>query len=88
MIIIIPVAIPIYIAFSWMTNAFDAVEYCKLFTILANKSIPAPMVRLLLHIFTGQHIRVLWNGVYSPSYLVKNGVKQGGVISPILFNLY
>jgi Reverse transcriptase (RNA-dependent DNA polymerase) len=41
-----------------------------------------------LHIYTGQQIHIPWNGVYSPSFDVKNGVKQGGTISPILFSLY
>ena len=33
-------------------------------------------------------MRVLWNGVYSCPFSVKNGVKQGAIISPILFCVY
>ena len=32
--------------------------------------------------------RVLWNGVVSHWFNVSNGVKQGGVLSPILFCVY
>lgn len=32
--------------------------------------------------------RVSWNGVCSDPFQEKNGVKQGGVISPVLFCLY
>jgi hypothetical protein len=33
--------------------------------------------------YSGQHVRVLWNGIFSCEFPVKNGVKQGGIISPI-----
>ena len=42
----------------------------------------------MFNVYTGQQIRVLWNGIYSSSCLVRNGVKQGAVISPILFCIY
>ena len=31
---------------------------------------------------------VRWGNSTSPDFLVGNGVKQGGIISPILFNIY
>ena len=30
----------------------------------------------------------LWNSCISASFLVSNGVRQGGILSPILFNIY
>jgi len=33
-------------------------------------------------------IRVAWNGVLSDYFLVVNRVKQGGVLSPIIFSVY
>src|SRR5664279_1633667 len=38
--------------------------------------------------YTYQHIRVLWNGEFSTSFSVRNGAKQGAIISPILFCVY
>ena len=35
--------------------------------------------------YTSHATRVLWNGIYSNSFAVRNGVKQGGIVSPILF---
>ena len=32
------------------------------------------------------HIR--WGNNFSTSFCVSNGVKQGGIISPVLFNVY
>ena len=42
----------------------------------------------LLDAYIRQEARVIWNSCKSQWFRVKNGVKQGGVISPILFNLY
>ena len=30
----------------------------------------------------------MWNSHVSDSFSISNGVKQGGVISPVMFNLY
>ena len=38
--------------------------------------------------FVGKPIVGLWNDVYSAMFSVSNGVKQGGVASPIMFCLY
>ena len=31
---------------------------------------------------------IRWGNVISPSFTVSNGVKQGGIMSPIFFNVY
>lgn len=46
------------------------------------------IIHLLLNIYTGQRVCVLWNGIYSECFAVPNGIKQGGIISPILFSIY
>ena len=38
--------------------------------------------------YTNQHLKVLWNNTASRYFNTKNGVKQGGVLSPILFTVY
>jgi hypothetical protein len=70
------------------SKAFDRVEYCKLFKLLLNRHVPPHVIRLLLNMYTGQQVRVLWNGVSSCNFSVSNGVKQGAIISPILFCVY
>ena len=36
----------------------------------------------------GQSLRVKWGNTVSSEFTVSNGVKQGGVLSPILFAIY
>jgi hypothetical protein len=45
-------------------------------------------VRILINLYTVNQVRVLWAGLTSDYFSVLNGVKQGGVISPILFCIY
>ena len=33
-------------------------------------------------------MKVRWNNYISDSFLVSNGVRQGGILSPYLFSLY
>jgi len=69
-------------------KAFDRVNYSKLFHCLLDRKLPAVFIRLLLSLYTDHVACVLWNGVYSGQFPVKNGVKQGSLLSPILFCLY
>jgi len=70
------------------TKAFDRVNYCKLFSKLMSRSIPPAYLRLLLNMYTNSIARVSWNGVFSQSFKDENGVRQGGIASPVLFCVY
>ena len=65
--------------------AFDRLEYCKRFKLLIERVLPPVIIRLLLNMYTGHLVRKSWIGVYSNSFCVKNGLKQGAVISSVLF---
>ena len=70
------------------TKAFDRVEYCKLIRLLITKRLPAVVIRFLLNIYLGQTTRISWNGCNSQCIKVLNGVRQGAVLSPVLFCIY
>jgi hypothetical protein len=53
-----------------------------------SRNLPPVIVRLLLNFYVGHVTRVEWNGSRSGSFPVFNGVKQGGIICPILFCVY
>mgnify|MGYP006388191179 FL=1 len=41
-----------------------------------------------MNMYMSHATRVSWNGIISNRISVRNGVKQGGIISPVLFCIY
>ncbi len=70
------------------SRAFDRVEYVKLFRCLMAKGICPIIARFLVYMYLNQSIRVKWGNTCSDMFSVSNGVKQGGVMSPLLFTVY
>ena len=70
------------------SKAFDRVNYCKLFRKLINRKMCPLFIRLLIHMYTNQKLNVNWNGSLSADFKVSNGVRQGGILSPMLFGIY
>ena len=70
------------------SKAYDRVNYIKLFEKLLRKGMCPLTVRLLLSMYTNQKLQVKWNNHLTQKFNVTNGVRQGGVISPLLFSIY
>ena len=70
------------------TKAFDRIAYCSLFQLLLDKSLCPVVIRFLYHLYMSQRAVVRWGNETSSCFSVRNGVKQGGVLSPVLFTLY
>ena len=71
-----------------MSKAFDKVKHSILFNKLISKGLPEIYVRLLLVMYQGQAANVRWNNELSKYFSISNGVKQGAVLSAILFCVY
>jgi hypothetical protein len=78
----------IYIMLLDASQAFDRVNYVKLFRALSAKGMCPLICRFLAYSYTQQKVRVKWSDHTSEPFEVTNGVKQGGVLSPTLFNVY
>ena len=69
-------------------KAFDKVNFVKLFKLLLQMNIPSIVLRLILDLYTRQSVKAACNCKKYFSFDATNGVRQGGVLSPILFNVY
>jgi len=78
----------VFACFVDFSKAFDHVNYWKLFSQLISDNIEPAVVALLAHWYSHQSVYVLWHGVVSSSFGIGNGTRQGGQLSPILFNRY
>ena len=70
------------------SKAFDRVDHIKLFNILVGKGVCPTLLKLLFNMYSQQTMTVQWGNVTSNAFKTSSGVKQGGVLSPILFTLY
>ena len=69
-------------------KAFDRVHYIKLFKLLISRNICPIVARFLSVLYTNQTFRVKWCSHVTDMTHASNGVKQGGVMSPLLFTVY
>jgi len=74
----------VYCTFLDAIKAFDRVNFCKLFRILIDCGLPMYIVRMLINMYITQVGRISWTGILSNQFPILNGVRQGGVLSPLL----
>ena len=78
---------PMYLCFIDLSKAFDRVHHRSLFEKLVKRNIPVVIVRILQYWYNSQMFSVKWGSCISDPFSVTNGVRQGGVLSPLLFNV-
>ena len=79
---------PMYVCFLDASKAFDRVNHFKLIQKLIDRKLPLYIVRLIYFWYRNQMFCVRWGNLTSDWFSVTNGVRQGGVLSPHLFNIY
>ena len=78
----------VFTCFVDASKAFDRVNHSILFGKLSNRGIPQYVIRILSYWYENQQTCVRWGGTYSTFFSVTNGVRQGSILSPYLFNIY
>jgi len=78
----------VYMCFVDYQKAFDRVNHDKLLQVMELAGIPELERRLIINLYWHQQAAVRWDNEISRFVDIKRGVRQGCIISPILFNLY
>lgn len=78
----------VFCTFLDATKAFDRINYCKLFQLLEERKLPPCILRILLCFYRNNLVNVSWLSITGDSFVATNGVKQGGILSPVLFCVY
>ena len=76
------------ICFLDMSKAFDKVKHSVLYLKLMKNKVPATLIRILISWYNCSEAFVRWGSSISYVFKLSCGVRQGGVLSPILFSLY
>lgn len=71
-----------------MSRAFDFVRHDKLMQVLSQRGLHTNMQRFIFNWYKAQKLRVRFGNIFSEEFAVSNGVRQGGVVSPLLFTVY
>ena len=78
----------VYACFLDISKAFDSVNHEVLMRKLLKLGIPSVYVNMIRNCYSKQYVKVRYKNKYSHEWLVCNGVRQGGVLSGFLFNIY
>jgi hypothetical protein len=78
----------IYACFIDYQKAFDNVKHNKLIKILDNVGVDKGDLRIINNLYWNQRAVIRVDGELSEEVLIKRGVRQGCVLSPLLFNIY
>ena len=78
----------LYLVFIDLTKAFDTVNREALWTVLERIGYPPKLVSMIRLFHDGMTGQVLSNGNVTDAFVISNGVKQGFVLAPVLFNVF
>lgn len=77
----------LYLVFIDFQKAFDTINHEAIWRSLAKRRFPEKIINLIKAFYTEASSQVLHKGKLSNSILIHTGVKQGCVLSPVLFNI-
>ncbi|XP_039968218.1 uncharacterized protein LOC120779998 [Bactrocera tryoni] len=71
-----------------LSKAFNTVNHTTLLQDIEKTTLPPGLKRRTMYYLSGRQSSVLFRGKTSKLRRIKQGVPQGGVLSPLLFNFY
>ena len=71
-----------------ISKAFDKVNHYVLFNKLLDRDVPICLIHVLMNWYGKCKAVVRWQSAISHSFRILAGVRQGGVLSPLLFAVY
>ena len=78
----------VYSCFLDISKAFDTVDHSILIYELHKRGVPACLVNIIEYWYDNQFVNVKFNDSLSQEWKIGNGVRQGGVLSGLLFSIY
>ena len=79
---------PAYMLLLDASKTCDKVSFYTLFNMSLDNKMCLRTIKLLYYMYTNHSCYVTWSNNRSETFNISNGVKQGGVISPLLFSIY
>ena len=76
-----------YVASLDAAKAFDRGNHFKLYSTLIRMGLPTCFIKLIINWYSKLSVVVRWNGQLSAPLAILSGVRQGGILSSVMFNL-
>ncbi|CAF5229369.1 unnamed protein product, partial [Rotaria magnacalcarata] len=77
-----------YLCFIDYNKALDCVDHEKFWFVLLEMGVPKHLIILMKNLYTNQQALVKTEYENTGWFNIGKGVRQGGILSPYLFNLY
>jgi hypothetical protein len=78
----------VYCCFIDASKAFDRIRHDLLFEMLMERNLNPLMLRIIIDCYKRQTAQTCWLQEKSDKFLCSNGVRQGGILSPLFYSIY